>query len=571
MKRKAILLLFLTVPLLLNAQEKPTYEKKTYVSPEGKIYVNKALGLYVWLSTSPDEGSKKYKLTSQETSKYSNPMYLDTDGFNSIRSPSAVDPETRKTVYPIRDIVFEVYADESAPKTKIDLGNSIPFKLDGKSYIEENTKLTLLSSDTHSGVESTYISVNGEPFKKYSSPITFTEEKEYTIKYYAVDNVGNVEETTEIIFVYDKTAPKTTHEINKDLYENIISARSKIALNTVDQGAGIKHIKYQIDDGTVYTYKYPISGSILSQGEHTIKYYAIDKVGNTESENSYTFYVDKTPPTIIEEVIAKTFFANGKEYASGKAQLKLTAFDNKAAVKEIMYSINGGEYKLYEKPVFLTQTSGNLIIKSYAIDHVNNKSQSKVANQKTSIPYIDFSGPKIGHSVSGPKFTTRDTLFINSKSKIYLKSSDTEAGTNRIEYRIDGNNNMAYEKAFSIEEEGVHTISYIGYDNVENSSSNTLVVKVDNTGPEIEYTYSTPTLSKTEGLDNYPKHIILYLSAKDKQNGTQTIKYGFGANATSIYASPIVGFSVGKKKMKIEATDKLGNKTEQTIEFNVTE
>ncbi len=177
MKRKAILLLFLTVPLLLNAQEKPTYEKKTYVSPEGKIYVNKALGLYVWLSTSPDEGSKKYKLTSQETSKYSNPMYLDTDGFNSIRSPSAVDPETRKTVYPIRDIVFEVYADESAPKTKIDLGNSIPFKLDGKSYIEENTKLTLLSSDTHSGVESTYISVNGEPFKKYSSPITFTEER----------------------------------------------------------------------------------------------------------------------------------------------------------------------------------------------------------------------------------------------------------------------------------------------------------------------------------------------------------------------------------------------------------
>lgn len=571
MKRKAVFLLLLNIPFLLYAQEKPSYEKKTYVSPEGKLYVNKKLPLYVWLSTSPDENSKKYRLKSEETSQYSNPMYLDTDGFNSLRSPSAVDPETRKTIYPIRDIVFEIYADESAPKTKTDLGDSKPFNLEGKSYIQENTKLTLISDDTYSGVEGTYISVNGEAYKKYSTPITFTEEKEYNIKYYAVDNVGNVEETSEITFVYDKTSPKSLHEIDKDLYEDIVSARSKITINTEDQGAGIKHIKYQIDDGKLYTYKYPIRASILSQGEHTIKYYAIDKVGNTEAENNYTFYVDKTPPTIIEEVIAKTFFANGREYASGKAQLKLTAFDNKAGVKEIMYSINDGEYQVYEKPVFLTQSSGSLVIKTYAVDHVNNKSQSQSANQKTSIPYIDLSGPRIGHSISGPKFTTRDTLFINSKSKIYLKASDSEAGTNRIEYRIDGNNNTTYEKAFSIEEEGIHSITYVGYDNVENTSSNTLVVKVDNTGPDIEYQFSTPTLSQTEGQDNYPKHVILYLSASDSQNGTQLIKYGFGEKATSIYASPIVGFSTGKKKLQVEATDKLGNKTVKTIEFNVRE
>jgi hypothetical protein len=66
-------------------------------------------------------------------------------------------------------------------------------------------------------------------------------------------------------------------------------------------------------------------------------------------------------------VLGKSFFSGGKEFSSGKSRLKLTSFDNKAGVKEVRYSVNNGEYQLYDSPVFLTQSAGNLIIKSYAV------------------------------------------------------------------------------------------------------------------------------------------------------------------------------------------------------------
>ena len=119
------------------------------------------------------------------------------------------------------------------------------------------------------------------------------------------------------------------------------------------------------------------------------------------------------------------------------------------------------------------------------------------------------------------------------------------------------------------EEEGMHTITYIGYDNVENTSSSTIVLKVDNTGPQLNYVFST--IATTDGSNKpvYPKYVILFFTGKDDVVGLERIKYGFGDNATSIYSAPVQGFSTGSKSVKVEATDKLGNKTETTIEFEI--
>jgi hypothetical protein len=565
--KKKIFLFLLIIPLLVTAQQKPAIEKKMYVSPEGKLFINKDLPLYLWLSTSPGENSQKFRLKSEVTAKYSNPMYLDTDGFNSFRSPSAVDTVTKKTIYPEQDIVFEVYADSESPYTKVDYGESVPFKQENKLYIKSNTKLTLSSNDKLSGLESTYYSIDGAAFTKYSQPLSFNQEKEYIIKYYSVDNVGNEEIVHEIALVYDMSAPITKRTILTDEHENVVSSRSKIELSAEDKGIGVSKIVYKIDDNNEFPYQYPINAANFAQGEHTLTYYAVDKAGNRENEQTYTFYIDKTAPTIIEEVIAKTFFANGKEFASGKAQLKLTAFDNKAGIKEIRYRINNGEYLVYEKPVFLSNSSGSLVIESYAVDNVNNKSQAQSANQKTTIPYIDLSGPALKYSFAGPVFNTRDTIFISSNTKISLKAIDQEAGINRIEYQIDGNENNIFSEPFNITSEGIHTISYVGYDNVENSNSGNFIVKVDNTGPEINYNFSIIPIGKESSTDIYPKYVVLFLSGTDSQTGLDNIKYGLGDAAVTPYSIPVTGFSNGEKSVRVVAKDKLGNTTEESVKF----
>lgn len=558
--------------MVILAQEPLIHLKKIYVSPQGRIFVQKSLPLYLRLATSPDENAPTTLLKSEVTTKYSNPMYLDTEGYNTFRAPSQVDTITKIAKFPVEDIIFEVYADSRAPRTSVKFGNAKTFSKKGKMYIKGNVNLVLHALDEMSGVETTYYSVNGENFKVVSGDISFSEEKEYVIKFYSVDNVGNVEEVKSIILVIDKTSPKTSMLIKGDNYENIFSARTSIGLVSEDLSSGLTRIFYDLDDQGVKPYKSTFRASYLSQGEHKLVYYAEDNSGNLEEQHIFEFYVDKTAPTLVQEVVGKTFFANGKEFSSGRAQLKITTFDNKAGVKEVYYSINNQEYQLYDKPVYLASASGNISIKTYAIDFVNNKVETDDQNSKTSVPFIDLSGPMVKHSFSGPVFVFGDTVFISAKTKIILKANDPDAGMNRIEYQRNGGEALIYSDPFVVTEPGKHNLAVTGYDNVENSSNYNFSFLVDLNGPDIYETFSTVAIRKQvfegEELNVYPSHLVLFIAGTDVLSGFNHFLYTVNNQPEKAFNGNINGFNkAGKYSVKIRAFDKLGNATEKTIQF----
>jgi hypothetical protein len=549
------------------AQEILSHKKKTYTAPDGKLYIQKDLPVYLWISTDKSEQSEKYRLFSEETTRYSNPMYLDTEGYNTVRSPSAVDTTTRKTVYPVRDIIFEVYSDSRAPHTKIDYGKTELFTEGETLHLGSGTVITLTATDDGSGLENIYFSLNGAPFKPYTGPVNIDQEKEYTLKFYAVDNVGNVESLHEKKMIYDKSPPKTNRQVVGDQYENNLSGRSKISLDAEDGGTGTKHIYYSIDEGPEKIYTSPISAAYLSQDDHKLVYYSTDKVGNKEQSQTFEFYVDKTPPTIIEEVMGKSFFSGGREYSSGKSRLKLTSFDNKSGVKEVRYSVNAGDYELYDKPVFLTQSSGDLLIKSYAVDNVNNRSNSQTANEKTTIPYIDLTGPELTYAFSGPKFVTRDTIFINSSTKILLKAVDPESGLNRIEYSLNGSNPVAYTEPFTVENPGYNEVDYTGFDNVDNTSGFNFGFKVDNTGPIISWSFGTSHLRIQDGMEVFPAHAVLFVTANDGVVGFKRMTSSLNQGSAVEYSGVLKNLPKGKNSIAVTAYDNLGNTSEKEIVF----
>lgn len=559
----------LLLALSINAltQDGPNHTKKIYLSPEGKLFVNMNLPVYLWLSTSFDKSADKYRLKSEQSAKYSNPMYFDVEGFNSLRSPSAVDTSTHKAILPLQDIVFEVYADGTAPVTKIDYGNTVVHAIYGKINIGSSASINLNAADALSGVEAVYFSIDNSAYSVFKDAITLSIEKEYSLHYYAVDNVGNVEKIHELLLVYDKSVPITKLVVEGDNHEDILSGRSKILLKTEDAGAGIKQIFHSLDSGTFKIYTSPILAGNISQGEHKLIYYATDFVGNKEQDKAYNFYVDKTAPTIIEEIIGNSFFANGREFSSGKTKLKLTSFDNKAGVKEVRYSVNGGKFELYDNPVLLTQSSGVLDIKSYAVDNVNNRSNSQAANEKTSIPYIDLTGPQLSNNFNGPLFNTRDTLFINSKTKISLKGTDQEAGMNRIEYSLNGSEPKEYSEMFVVENEGFNAVDFTGFDNVENTNLKSFSFKVDNAGPEISSIFGASPTGNKEGLDVYPLHAVLFLSATDKIVGFQKMTYSLNGSPIKEYTGIIKNLPKGKNSITVLAYDQLGNTSQKEILF----
>lgn len=569
-----ITLTSLTLLSSLKSQEPLKHQKKIYRAENGKLYANKDLPLYFRISTSADNETESFLLIpSEDSKKYANPMYLDTEGYNTFRSPSKVDTVTKKVVYPIEDIIYEIYADSKPPVTKFAFDNKKYYKTDSVYYFGEKIQVQFETYDATSGLENTYVSVNNKPYTKLTAPIDLTEEIVYSIQYYSVDNVGNVEIPKRIYIKLDLTKPATELTVEPDLYNSIVSPRSKIILEAKDDNSKISKTVFSINGGTFYNYHKPVVISGLSEGEHTIEYYSIDNVGNEENKKQYTFYLDKTAPIIVDELLGNTFIANGKEYSSGRSKVKLTAMDNKAGVKEIRYSINGGEFLEYSKPFYLSK-SGKLKIQTFVTDNVNNQSINTIMTNKSNISYVDLSGPSLGHSFDGASFISKDTAYITSDTKISLAANDDASGSKRIEYSIDNSEIKDYSESFSINNEGTHAITYTGYDNVDNSSTNTFICVEDNTGPEIFFRFSIIS-DKQKNINGknyevYPSHVVLFLSSTDSAVGFDNMLYSVNGSEKRTYSSLIKGFGTDDLySIHVTSIDKLGNKSEKVIEFYV--
>lgn len=535
--------------------------------------MNKDLPIYLRIGSSK-EASDSYLLKSEETEEYTNPMYFDTEGYNSIRSPWKVDPKTKETAYPKGEVIFEVYADSRPPKTSIDFAAERQVKSNNKILAGDEVRLTLDSYDAISGVENIYYSINKSEYKIYTDTLHFKEEKEYLVKYYSVDNVGNVEEAREITIQPDFSEPQTQLNVDGDLYNDIISARSEIILEASDNISGVKYTYYTIDGGKKNLYKYTLKGKYLSEGEHSITYYSVDEVGNEEEKKTYSFYVDKSAPTVVDELTGNTFVADGREYYSGRNKLKLVSMDNKAGVKEIRYSINNSEFKLYNKPFYLKK-SGDLKIEVLAIDNVNNRKRTEKLSGGNNISYVDLSGPELGYAFEGPSFQSKDTVFVSKETRIMLKGNDKESGFRKIEYRIsEKGETKEYNEPFSIEEGGEYSIRYTGYDNLDNTNSKTLLCVVDNQGPEIYHRFSMDPekIRKIDGeeVPTYPSHVVLFLSSTDNFSGFDKMYYSLNDNSRQLYKSLIEGFQEETfYKLSVTAIDKLGNKQSREIKFYI--
>jgi len=568
-----IVVFFAALPVL-NAQEQVDFEKKVYINESGRIFINKALPLYLKVSQSTSENSGMHNLHHEKDPKATVPIYLSNEGLNTFYSPSAVDPVTRKTIEPLQNVLYQVYADSKPPVSN--LQNSVsPHKKGTKIFFGKGLQITILAKDELSGIQKVFYSVNGEPFKEYTTPLTFTEEKEYLVKYFAVDNVGNAEATKMNTFTVDYSTPTTGLFLKGDVYENIVSGKSAVELTSQDAFTEVSEINYSLNGGNFVKYSGALQTAALSEGEHIIRYYSKDLVGNMENEHSFIFYVDKTPPIIIDEVMGDSYFANGKEYSSGRSKLKLSAIDNKSGVKEIFYTLNGKDWILYNDAFYLPSQKGQIYIDFYAVDKVNNKTTSgngdkDYISKRMFNTYVDLEGPSLNHSFQGNTITINDTVYINAQTQIVLKGTDGESGMKNITYSLNRTGETDYAAPFTVTGNGINHIDFYGYDNVNNSNEKSIVFKVDQTAPQILVHFNMPSLSQQNNLPVYNTYLQMYIAATDDACGTDKIYYAINKGPFVLYNQIIRNFVKGKTyEIQIKAIDLLGNSSEITTAFIV--
>jgi len=551
------------------SQNQPAFEKKPFRDPDGNLYWPLSVPVYLQLSTSQNatEGMVLTQASAKEAAK---PMTWDGHGTHYIRHVDAHNPKGGEST-----VIFPVNVDGIAPVSAIELTGAMRHAA-AKVYFGKGLSLSFRAKDEMSGLEGIYLSVNQVSFTTFSTPMTLTEEKEYNIQYFAVDKVGNAESPKLAVFTIDLTPPTSMHEVSGNHIDGqILAPGAFITLAGRDEASGVKKTEYYFDGQKPALYGGKISLAGLADGEHTLHYYSLDQVGNLESPREFTFYLDSKGPEVKSAFDANFVVSSGKSYATSETRVSLEAADNKAGVKQLFYSINGGKEQVYTGPFSLPAKPGAHSVRYRAVDQLGNVG-TLFTNTQIATIYIDDTPPVVTHTVSTPKVFARDTLFITDKALFTIKSFDAESGGAIVDYKIDNGEEITYEQPFSIPAEGKHSLSYSGTDLVNNSAEKTSVFVVDNSAPEI-YTHTSlekigtqKLVAKEQEIPIYASGTMFYMAATDKSVGTKAIYYSLNHQPEVLYTQPVKFVTKGVHALKIRAVDYLGNiRTLDTMEFAI--
>ena len=570
MKNLSSLLLLvcaLTSSIDVEGQEQLKHQKKHFVSEDGKLYWQADQPVYLFASNDPN-GKDPQRLESETTPDFANPLYLDTEGRNYVRTRWAVNKVTKESI-PETEVMFEIYRDGQAPVAEVSFVGAEKYVNAGITYYGKELMIEANAQDRHAGVASIYFSANTKPYEPFAATETVMKDGEYIYKFYAVDNVGNAAHASEFIFTVDVTTPETKHLVEGDHLDDILSPRSIIKLNATDESSGVRKTYYTIDDVNEKQYYGKVVVDDLDEGEHTIKYYSVDNVGNKEVEREFKFYLDQTTPEVIASVQGDQFDNGTNIYVSSRTSLKLASTDNKAGLMEVNFKIDNQAVETYSSPFSIPETTGKHHIAYYGTDKVNNnyKSLSTKVGFTQKVFLMDNEAPVLSHEFSGMKYHTRDTMFITSATEIILGATDAESGMNSLTYQVNGGQSEDYTKPLQFDMEGYYLVQFTGTDKVNNKRTDKFCFIVDNQGPVVENILSMQpigsiALNEKDGdLNVHSKGVKLYLGATDEVIDTDVVYYSLNDQKERIYTSPIAINSTGIVSFTVRAVDKLGNET----------
>lgn len=555
-----LFIVYCTHPVVAQTQKE--HKKGSYVDSLNRYYQHVDLPVYLYISTSPNDANPTPLKEISNKDKEVKAIYLDGPGVHQIKHMDAIHK---------KNDVFNVYGDNKAPVSTLNISTVPMYKSRDNLFYGKNLSISLTAKDDMSGVKQSYISINGSEYTNYVDKIKFDKEGDYTVKYYTVDNVGNVEEPKTFQFTVDLTAPKTFHNVIGIASGQVISGSSRIYLDKEDNKSGIESTYYYFDNeqSKILTGK-EIQFKHLDNGEHTLYYWSTDKVKNQEEKQSFSFYLDKIAPIASMDILGDKFIVNDKIYFSGRTKVKLTAVDNRSGVKELKYSLNNSPFQNYVEPFYMPTKAGLYTISFFAVDDTDNRSEGEGIHSR-GIVYVDLSGPILSYKLDGPIFIKGNNTYVGAKTKFNIVGKDLESGLKSLAYSINNNEETAYSEPFKIgSSNGNYKITYIGYDNVNNRNQNDVELVLDVDGPIIDVRFSTEPDISTTGEKIYPSYVQIYLSATDAKTTSSSILYTINDGKETTYSTSLKGFEPNKKyNVKIKAKDVLDNESTTEINFQI--
>jgi hypothetical protein len=166
------------------------------------------------------------------------------------------------------------------------------------SYVGKAT-VTVVASDTGSGIAAVEYRVDGGAWTAYTAPVPVTTPGARTVDARARDVAGNASAPASVSFTVvaggDTTAPVVSLAVSgkQDGDWSYVGSAS-VTLTATDAGSGVGSVEYKVDSGAWTRYTAPVIVSAL--GAHTVDARATDVAGNVSLEVFGAFRVVSAVP-----------------------------------------------------------------------------------------------------------------------------------------------------------------------------------------------------------------------------------------------------------------------------------
>ena len=263
-------------------------------------------------------------------------------------------------------------------------------------YAPSGVTIQLFGEDTGTSLKSIEYMINDGKMQDYDGPIKLTGEGRYVIAYRALDQLGNISKEKIYSCIVDNTPPYFTVSANGPAFieDGVAYATSNTAvvLWAEDELSGVENIYVSLDDSGFM--KYTGSYYIEEEGKHVGRAYAVDNVGNRTDTYNYEAYIDNTPPSVKIEPKTPFVELQGDKYSAATNKYMVSAYDNIAGVKEILVSLDRGEFFTYTEAISV-QEHGFHSVRAKAVDYLGNTSKAVEVGF-----YVDVETPKTGIEIT---------------------------------------------------------------------------------------------------------------------------------------------------------------------------
>ncbi|EMO52106.1 multi-beta-barrel domain surface protein OmpL47 [Leptospira noguchii] len=251
-------------------------------------------------------------------------------------------------------------------------------------------------------------------------------------------------------------------EVKKaDLYVN---SKSSFEISAQDDSSTVDYIEYKIGEMDYAKYTSPIT--ILKEGVNRLTYRAVDKAGNKEPAKALVVVVDNTAPTVKIVPSEILYNLDGYNFGSKNVTYTISATDALSGVKEIKYSINGGDMRTYDNQPIKLEKAGVNLIKYSAMDNSGNSSSEAIL-----VVTLDDIKPEVEIQGNTPLVIIDGKTYSRKGNSFAIKAVDGQSGIKRILIKMDKNSDFVpYAEPITIDAQGEHTIEAKAIDNVGNES-----------------------------------------------------------------------------------------------------